>query len=160
MFNWANFNHLPTQAWFVPWRCRQSVKNFKKSTPLFSWLSSRSVIHHCLFQWPHLISPPSHVPQCAGRCLTWSWVRSSTSLRTRRRVDRLPRSCPTSSSTAKLSSSLVRLSFFLLFIFSNISGVCKWFCQSQVEEFSLALFIPFYFWHPTTRCPVILRLIC
>lgn len=86
------------------------------------------------------MSPLSHVPPCAGRCLTWSWVRSSTSLRTRRRVDRLPRSCPTSSSTAKLSNSLVRLSFFLLVIFSHISGCCKLFCRSQGEEFSLALY--------------------
>lgn len=156
------FNRLQTRGLVVPWQCRHCQKKSKNQPPLISRLSTRSIIHHCLLKWPHFFSPPSHVSKCAGRCLTWSWVRSSTSLRTRRRVDRLPRSCLTSSSTAKPSNSLVHLFLFFstthFYFFSlslSISGCCKFFCRSQSDEFSLALFIALFFWHPTTSCPVI-----
>lgn len=70
---------------------------------------------------------PCPVSTCTCRCLTWSWARSFTFLRTRRRVDRLPRSCPTSSSTARPWNFLVEnishsaLSLSLLFIFTYVS---------------------------------------
>lgn len=66
---------------------------------------------------------------CTCRCLTWSLARSFTFLRTRRRVDRLPRSCPTSSSTARLWNSLVQ----------KMSSYCPH-CSFLPQPFIIALF--------------------
>lgn len=57
------------------------------------------------------------------RCLTWNWVRSSTFHRTKRKVDRLLRSCLTSSSTVRLWSSLVTNIFYFL----SLSQSCLFF---------------------------------
>lgn len=84
------------------------------------------------------------------RFLTWSWVRSSTFLRTRRRVDRLPRSCLTSSSTARRWNSLVRM-------FLSLNLFVRHCALYIIFNFSFFFSVKTFFWALSslllTSCP-------